>query len=690
MATEDMPALEATLDAASPKDYGDAPFPYPTSHEDHGASHALGFGLWLGSQVDAESDGTGSWGADVDDFFGKGDEDGIHFTSNYLPGQKGTLTAEASRNGQLHGWIDFNADGDWNDAGEQILRDEPVRAGTNTVSFRVPPNIPLGVTYARFRLSDQVGIGPTGHTVSGEVEDYVLLIGEDASEIAAPIARVDQVNVWENSQENRLDVLENDQLPWIGGRVTHLDTANLRGSVTIGPGGGSLIYTPPTRFVGTDTFQYTVHTLTGEADTATVTIEVLDEVKPPTAADDSFVFASSGGKQVLYVLGNDLSENGTLRIIDISRPTAGGAIAIHPDGKTLVYLPPVGFVGQDEFYYTVQDVSGLTAEAHVRIDLRGHGKELRIRLATTDAAGQPITHVKPYEELWLNVFVQDVRPHGKGVFAAYVDIQYDNSRVIPDRELVHGPAYPHATSGSLSSLGQIDEAGGTDGVRPLGTGEHLLLQVPMRAVQEGWASFSAHEADESPIHDLFFFNDTEPVDSEVVEFGSTQICVVEFTNPERATDVDGNQAVTPLDALLVINELNASGPRELSANLAWNAIPQDAVDVNADGFLSPLDALQIINELNQPPVRPAPASSPGEAPATPWPTADDLPGNPPVEEMDQAAKGSDSGEAPDVAQPKPREVDLVQAGIVDSLFASSHRGWEPASQGIAPADSERL
>jgi hypothetical protein len=65
------------------------------------------------------------------------------------------------------------------------------------------------------------------------------------------------------------------------------------------------------------------------------------------------------------------------------------------------------------------------------------------------------------------------------------------------------------------------------------------------------------------------------------------------TNP---LDVSRDGAVSPIDALLVINYLNSSGPGRLD-DIAGTPPP---LDVNLDGFVSPVDALMIINALNAP------------------------------------------------------------------------------------------
>jgi hypothetical protein len=288
-----------------------------------------------------------------------------------------------------------------------------------------------------------------------------------------------------------------------------------------------------------------------------------------------------------------------------------------------------------------------------------------------------VTNVRPGEELILQVFVQDLRPTGKGIFAAYLDVEYDGTRVVPNGSLVHGPSYSNATSGDISQPGQIDEAGGTDGVRPLGLSEFLLLQVTLRATESGWVTFATNPADLSPLYDVLVFASDRAVDPELIEFGSITVRVADFTNPQLPADVDGDQVVSPIDALLVINDLNASGPRVLSSNMPLDAIPQYAVDVNGDGFLSPVDALQVINLLNE--VRPQSVATVDRPDATPAPLPAEF-----LHLRDSSEEAqNDRNESLDKSQPtdfptpvtdNSRPLDIV---AIDSLFASRDESGRP-------------
>ncbi len=163
-------------------DFGDALDPtYPTLIANNGAAHQLGGVLHLGLTVDEESDGQPDAGATGDDNDGNDDEDGVLFTSALVAGQATTLDVTASAaGGLLNAWIDFNADGDWADAGEQIFTDQALASGVNPLSFQIPVGATLATTFARFRLSTVGGLSYTGLAADGEVEDYSITIANRA------------------------------------------------------------------------------------------------------------------------------------------------------------------------------------------------------------------------------------------------------------------------------------------------------------------------------------------------------------------------------------------------------------------------------------------------------------------------------------------------------------------------------
>ncbi|MEM6363212.1 MAG: FG-GAP-like repeat-containing protein [Planctomycetota bacterium] len=151
-------------------DFGDAPGPYPTIESQDAARH-LAIGPQLGADRSIESDGQPSSAADQDDF-----DDGIVLPSFFVPGETQLIDVDVTASGLLSGWIDFNANGNWDDVGEQIFADVPVTAGDQSLAFQVPSSVASGLSYARFRISTQAGLGVTGFANDGEVEDYTLTL----------------------------------------------------------------------------------------------------------------------------------------------------------------------------------------------------------------------------------------------------------------------------------------------------------------------------------------------------------------------------------------------------------------------------------------------------------------------------------------------------------------------------------
>ena len=139
------------------------------------------------ARIDAEPDGQPSADALADDNTGTpDDEDGLTATA-LIVGAPVTVTITVVGHGYLSGWMDWNHDGDWGDAGEKVFSDRSLVAGGNPLTFLVPANATVTTTanpsFARFRFSTQAGLPVTGLAPDGEVEDYQVRIN------AAPSAQ---------------------------------------------------------------------------------------------------------------------------------------------------------------------------------------------------------------------------------------------------------------------------------------------------------------------------------------------------------------------------------------------------------------------------------------------------------------------------------------------------------------------
>jgi uncharacterized repeat protein (TIGR01451 family) len=168
-------------------DFGDAPDTYDTQGAGS-ASHRVDpvTALRLGVCVDTEPDGQPNPAAAGDDTTAGtsrvgncfDDEDGVTFTSVLAACQAAQATVVSTGGGLLDAWIDFNADGDFDDAGEQIFTNQALVNGSNPLSFNVPCGAVEATTYSRFRLSSTGNLGPDDVADDGEVEDYALPVGE--------------------------------------------------------------------------------------------------------------------------------------------------------------------------------------------------------------------------------------------------------------------------------------------------------------------------------------------------------------------------------------------------------------------------------------------------------------------------------------------------------------------------------
>ena len=366
-------------------DYGDAPDPfsitpgrYPTRHDNDGARHAVSQNTaLLGTVVDADVDATPTPNADGD----VGD-DGVKFGSALNP--QGLfnrfittdITVTLNSPGFVDGWIDFNADGDWTDPGEQILTSAEFTADqlTRTFQVTVPANAPVPATsttsFARFRSSSVGGLLPTGLATDGEVEDYKVTIVP-----GTPPTAVDETyTLNEDGSLTTVDAfgtitpgfriddgaVANDTDPE-GGPFT-IVPVNVPPQITLNGTNGLFTFTPSANFNGTLTMTYRVSDgvlVSNNIGTATFIVREVNDA--PTAVDD-LVPGSEDAQLTISaatILGNDLKgptneSSQTLTITGVSGISAQNGSVSLVAGQ-IVYTPPANFSGTDTFTYTITD-----------------------------------------------------------------------------------------------------------------------------------------------------------------------------------------------------------------------------------------------------------------------------------------------------------------------------------------------
>ena len=156
-------------------DVGDAPASYGNP------THTI-TGIRLGASVDADGSLLNNATATGDDTNNTDDENGVTLTP-LLPTGEITIVPVDIQNasGFLNVWFDWNADGDFVDAGEQMVTNQAVAVGTINLNIAVPLTAIIGPTFARFRVcTNNTALDncstPRGTVQSGEVEDYQFTV----------------------------------------------------------------------------------------------------------------------------------------------------------------------------------------------------------------------------------------------------------------------------------------------------------------------------------------------------------------------------------------------------------------------------------------------------------------------------------------------------------------------------------
>jgi GEVED domain len=167
------------IEFRSELDFGDAPVSYSTLLANDGARH-LAVGPQLGVTRDIENDGAPSASSNGDDAAGTtDDEDGVLFSTIAVESATAGLNIHLQNapSAKVDAWIDFNRDGVFG-TNEKIVNDFLVNQSMQTINYTVPSGLTTGDTYARVRMSSTGGLSPNGFASDGEVEDYVVSIGE--------------------------------------------------------------------------------------------------------------------------------------------------------------------------------------------------------------------------------------------------------------------------------------------------------------------------------------------------------------------------------------------------------------------------------------------------------------------------------------------------------------------------------
>lgn len=177
-------------------------------------------------------------------------------------------------------WIDYNNDGDFDDANEQIGTISTTTDSVVNYTFTVPAGVSLGskrlrINMVNWYIPHHCAIDGTNF---GETEDYTVTIVAPAN----PIAMSDYLSVIANSTSgisNQINVSLNDVIGSDGSDGD--DYTTIPSPLTTTQGGtvseisdGVFQYIPLADYIGTDNFNYSICDAAGDCVTSTVYITV--------------------------------------------------------------------------------------------------------------------------------------------------------------------------------------------------------------------------------------------------------------------------------------------------------------------------------------------------------------------------------------------------------------------------------
>lgn len=293
-----------------------------------------------------------------------------------------------------------------------VLADQSIRY--------VPQSGFVGIDSFTYTVIDQAGT-----TTSAIVTVKVL------AENRTPLAKGDAFTL-EAGQTTVLAILGNDSDPDGDPLQVVSYTMPSHGSLAFNPD-KTFSYTPNAGYQGADQFTYTIRDNRGASASASVLLTIAETAEQPTATDDHVV-TEAGMPAVIDVLGNDgLPVGQEIRIVAVTLPFKG-KIVFNLDG-TITYTPNMGFVGFDDFTYTIGNGLGGTAKATVTIEVtpaveasvyvNGYSYRRRIVVpaqGSAQATAEEVVILITEEAAWL----KSVENGGKVALANGSDLRFED------------------------------------------------------------------------------------------------------------------------------------------------------------------------------------------------------------------------------------------------------------------------
>lgn len=269
----------------------------------------------------------------------------VAVNDNAITSEETTIRIDALSN-------DFDADGDFISYVSATSQHGSISLNAdNTMDYTPSLNF-VGVDVIDYTISD----GSTA-AVSAIVDVTVINVND------APVAVDDNSSTTQNNPVT-VNVLNNDS-DVDGDSLTVISATTDNGSAIVN-NGSSITFTPDGGFFGNAVVTYTVSDGNQAQDIGNLFITVTEVNSAPIANNDT-VSIDEDNPVNIDVLANDSDPNGDSLTI-ISANADSGSVSII-SGNQINYIPTKNFNGTATIDYTIEDSSGLTAQAQVSVSI---------------------------------------------------------------------------------------------------------------------------------------------------------------------------------------------------------------------------------------------------------------------------------------------------------------------------------
>ena len=264
------------------------------------------------------------------------------------------VSADSPANDSL---IRADSNGQFNTTGAVAIPVDPVYVpGSTTVTLRLP-NGALAPGEYQLTLSGTRAIFDTsGNALAGNGTttgtNYVTVFTINRASDVAPVATAQSVTVAEDASVQIVLAATDQQ----GNSLTYsVATPPAQGAVPAIVNGDTLTYTPDANFFGADSFVFQATDPDGESSQASVGVTITPIDQPPVALAQN-VSVMHDMAQLIVLGGSDAETPASELIYAIAtQPSYGTLTAVPGNGDAFVYTPEPGYLGVDDFSFTVTD-----------------------------------------------------------------------------------------------------------------------------------------------------------------------------------------------------------------------------------------------------------------------------------------------------------------------------------------------